>query len=55
MPKTCPKCHGAKSIKCPSCGGHGQKIGLLSNVECGECHGQGVIRCPMCWGSGKID
>ena len=54
MTKTCPQCHGEKSIQCPDCGGYGKKVGLLSNVDCHECGGSGVIRCPRCWGKGYL-
>ena len=57
---SCPECHGAKTVKCEKCNGHG-KFSTCNNcnstgkVECDYCNGTGKDwnRCPVCEGNNR--
>lgn len=57
----CPRCHGAKTLTCPTCGGMGQIVHTETST-CSQCGGtgqvhlqmsQGFTLCQSCNGTGK--
>lgn len=61
-PETCPKCHGARAVKCEACDGDGSVEWEFCHggrtydmvADCPVCGGDGVEKCRRCNGSGVL-
>jgi hypothetical protein len=52
----CPKCHGQRTVVCPTCSGLGGRSysGIIIGI-CSQCHGSGRSRCDVCGGAAEVE